>query len=115
DLLGQRIHQAGMDAGERWRLDDVAGKPLYAWDSRAHRFHTAYDPRRRPTASLLSTSGGSEQVVVKTVYGEDHPQPLAANLRGQAIEIRDQAGVVRRTAFDFKGNLRRSERQLAVE
>ena len=36
DMLGNRIHQASMEAGERWMLNDVAGKPLYGWDSRGH-------------------------------------------------------------------------------
>ena len=27
DMLGNRIHQASMEAGERWMLNDVAGKP----------------------------------------------------------------------------------------
>ena len=49
DMLGNRIHQASMEAGERWMLNDVAGKPLRAWDSRDHRFRTAYDALRRPT------------------------------------------------------------------
>ena len=35
DMLGNRIHQASMEAGERWTLSDVAGKPIRAWDSRA--------------------------------------------------------------------------------
>ena len=48
DMLGNRIHQASMEAGERWMLNDVAGKPLYAWDSRDHQFRTAYD---RPAAA----------------------------------------------------------------
>ena len=52
DMLSNRIHQASMEAGERWMLNDVAGKPLYAWDSRDHRFRTAYDPLRRPTDIL---------------------------------------------------------------
>ena len=52
DMLGNRIHQASMEAGERWMLNDVAGKPLYAWDSRDHQFRTAYDPLRRPDRLL---------------------------------------------------------------
>ena len=34
DMLGNRIHQASMEAGERWMLNDVTGKPIRAWDSR---------------------------------------------------------------------------------
>lgn len=34
DLLANRIHQASMEAGQRWMLNDVAGKPIRAWNSR---------------------------------------------------------------------------------
>jgi hypothetical protein len=34
DMLGNRIHQASMEAGERWLLNDVTGQPIRAWDSR---------------------------------------------------------------------------------
>ena len=45
-------------------LNDVAGKPLYAWDSRNHRFRTAFDPLRRPTDSYLREGAGAEVVNV---------------------------------------------------
>ena len=48
DMLGNRIHQLSMEAGARWTLGDVAGKPLRAWDSRGHTFTTTYDALRRP-------------------------------------------------------------------
>ena len=48
DMLGNRIHQLSMEAGARWMLNDVAGKPIRAWDSRGHNFATAYDALRRP-------------------------------------------------------------------
>ena len=75
DMLGNRIHQASMEAGERWMLNDVAGKPLYAWDSRDHRFRTAYDPLRRPTDSFLHEGAGTEILVGRSVYGETQPEP----------------------------------------
>ena len=52
DMLGNRIHQASMEAGERWMLNDVAGKPIRAWDSRGHSFRTEYDPLRRPLRTV---------------------------------------------------------------
>ena len=52
DMLGNRIHQASMEAGERWMLNDVAGKPHPRWDSRGHQFRTAYDALRRPVETL---------------------------------------------------------------
>jgi RHS repeat-associated protein len=116
DMLGNRVHQASMEAGERWMLNDVAGKSLYAWDSRDHRFRIAYDPLRRPTDSYLSVGGSAEMVVGQTLYGERHPNypiPETTNVRGKVVELRDQAGVVTSGDYDFKGNLLHSERQLA--
>jgi len=45
DMLGSKIHQASMEAGERWMLSDVTGKPIRAWDSRGHEFRTEYVDR----------------------------------------------------------------------
>jgi RHS repeat-associated protein len=113
DMLGNRIYQTSMEAGERWMLNDVAGKPLYAWDSRDHRLRIAYDELRRPTDSLLSEGGGAEMLVGRTSYGESRSNPEASNLRGKVVELRDQAGVVTNDLYDFKGNLLESRRQLA--
>jgi RHS repeat-associated protein len=112
DMLGNRIHQASMEAGERWMLNDVAGKPLYAWDSRNHCFRTAYDSLRRPTDSFMQEGAGTELLVGRSVYGETRLNPEVDNLRGKVVELRDQAGVVTSDKYDFKGNLLRSQRQL---
>ena len=53
DMLGTRIHQASMEAGERWMLNDVAGKPIRAWNSREYAFRTEYDALRRPVQSFV--------------------------------------------------------------
>jgi RHS repeat-associated protein len=113
DVLSNRIHLASMEAGERWILNDVAGKPLIAWDSRDHRLRSAYDPLRRPTDSFLREGAGAEALVGSSVYGESLPNPEGSNVRGKVVELRDQAGIVTSDAYDFKGNLLRSQRQLA--
>jgi RHS repeat-associated protein len=113
DMLGNPVHQASMEAGQRWMLNDVAGKSLYAWDSRDHRLRTAYDPLRRPTDSLLSEGGGAEMVVRRSIYGEGRSNPEDDNLRGKVAELNDQAGVVTSDRYDFKGNPLRSQRRLA--
>src|SRR5204863_1311008 len=77
DMLGTRIHQASMEAGERWMLNDVAGKPIRAWDSRGHQFSTIYDPLRRPTDSFLSEGAGPEKTIGQTIYGESQSNPEA--------------------------------------
>jgi RHS repeat-associated protein len=113
DMLGDRVRQASMESGERWTLTDVAGQPLYAWDSRDHQFRTAYDRLRRPTETFACEGAGPEVTVGRSVYGESTADPESANLRGKPVQALDQAGVVTTEAYDFKGNLLRSHRQLA--
>ncbi|MEQ1844073.1 MAG: SpvB/TcaC N-terminal domain-containing protein [Nitrospira sp.] len=116
DLLGNRIHQASMDAGARWMLNDVAGKPIRAWDSRGHSFRTEYDPLRRPLRSLVSgaepANPNQELLSERLVYGEQHPEAELRNLRGKLYLQLDQAGVVANEAYDFKGNPLRASRRL---
>jgi hypothetical protein len=89
DLLDNHLHQASMEAGERWVLTDVTGKPLYAWDSRDHRFRAAYDALHRPTDSFLREGADAELLVGRTVYGETRPSPETNNLRGKAVQVFD--------------------------
>jgi RHS repeat-associated protein len=111
DMLGNRIHQASMEAGERWTLNDVMGRPIHAWDSRRFSRRLAYDALRRPTDAFLRQGAGSELLVGRTIYGEG--QGDALNQRAQVFQAFDQAGVVTSEAYDFKGNLLRSQRRLA--
>lgn len=110
-----RIHQSSMEAGERWMLNDVMGKSLYAWDSREHQLRTSYDPLRRPADSFMREGAGAELIVDRTVYGESLVDPEASNVRGKVVQLFDQAGVVTSDEYDFKGNLLQSQRQLAVD
>lgn len=115
DMLGNRIHQASMEAGERWMLNDVVNKPLYAFDSRDHRLRTAYDALRRPTDSFMRQGAGPELLVGRSVYGESQPNPETSNLRTRVFQVFDPAGVVTTDLFSFKGNSLRMQRQLAIE
>lgn len=115
DMLSTVIHQTSMEAGERWMLNDVAGNPIRAWDSRSHTFRTGYDPLRRPVESYLTEGAEPETLVGRTVYGDSQPDAETHNLRGQVTQLFDQAGVVTNPQYDFKGNSLRSQRQLAQE
>ncbi len=115
DMLGATVHQASMEAGERWTLHDVAGIAIRAWDSREHEFRTTCDRLHRPVESHVRDGNGPERLVVRTVYGESWPDAEAANLRGRPAQRFDQAGVVTTDRYDFKGNLLGSARQLAGE
>jgi RHS repeat-associated protein len=115
DILGNRIHQLSMEAGARWMLSDIAGQPIRAWDSRGHRFRNTYDELRRPIEAHMRLGDEAELLVGRSVYGESQPDPEVDNLRGQVIQLFDQAGIVISEAYDFKGNLLHSRRQLALE
>ena len=116
DMLGNRIHQASMEAGERWMLNDVTGKPIRAWDSRGHQFRTTYDACGDPPSPVRDAKAlVPELLVERTVYGETRLKPEASNLRGKVFQVFDQAGVVTSEDYDFKGNLLRSQRQLAPD
>jgi RHS repeat-associated protein len=117
DMLGNRIHQASMEASARWMLNDVTGKPICAWDSRGHTFRTEYDPLRRPLRSFVigadPANPNQELLTERLVYGEQHPEDELRNLRGKLYLHLDQAGVVTNEAHDFKGNPLRATRRLA--
>lgn len=115
DMLGHRIRQTSMEAGERWVLNDVAGQAAFAWDNRDHRFRHTVDALRRPLETFLQAGSGAEQLIGHTVYGEGVADAEARNLRGRVFQQFDQAGVVTSEAYDFKGNLLVARRQLAVD
>jgi RHS repeat-associated protein len=137
DLLGNRIHQASMEAGERWMVNDATGKPIRAWDSRGHAFRTEYDALRRPVAQTVrGTSADGDAAsdprtlnrdiqVDRIEYGEALANAQALNLRARIYRHFDSAGVATNArldatdspveAFDFKGNLLRSTRRLASD
>lgn len=131
DLLGNRIHQLSMDAGARWILNDVTGKPIRAWDSRGHDFTTTYDALRRPQAQTVrgNTTDSDPRTLDRDIvldrieYGESLANAEALNLRTRVYRHFDSAGVVTNgrldakgnpsEAYDFKGNLLHSTRHLA--
>jgi RHS repeat-associated protein len=119
DMLGTRIRQASMEAGERWLLNDVVGNPFRTWTSRGHVLRTEYDPLRRPLRAFVAGADPAdpnrELLVERLVYGEQHPQADSLNLRGKLYLHLDQAGLAGNDEHDFKGNLTRASRRLARE
>jgi RHS repeat-associated protein len=134
DVLGNRIHQSSMEAGERWTLADVAAKPIRAWDTRGHNLRTAYDAARRPIALYVQGTDPvnsdprtmpAEVLFQKTTYGEGQPNDQALNLRTRVFQICDGAAVVTNVGhnsatnqdegYDFKGNLLRATRQFVAD
>lgn len=117
DMLGTVLRQTGMDAGERWALDDVTGAVIRSWTSRGHAMRNAYDVLRRPlrvfTRGLDAADPARELLTDRYVYGEQHPDAVTRNLRGEQFLRLDQAGAVTAEAFDFAGNPVTANRRLA--
>jgi RHS repeat-associated protein len=139
DVAGNLLFQHSMDAGDRWMLNDAAGKPMCAWDNLGRAFRTDYDALHRPIGSFVKGANPDDpnQIVQfeKVIYGDtpgnglsDDPksakgdQTRNLNLRGKPYQHYDTAGLVTslgrnpatdaEEAFDFKGNPLRSTRQL---
>jgi hypothetical protein len=110
DMIGSRIHQACMEAGERWMLNDVMGKTIGSWDSRGHNFRTLHDPLRRPTELYVQGTDPNNsdprtmlQIPVlyeKIVYGEGQPNDRDLNLRTRLFRHFDTVGVVTNMALN---------------
>lgn len=139
DIAGNLLFQHSMDAGDRWTLNDAAGKPMLAWDGQSRTFRTEYDKLHRSVGSFVKGADPKDPIRViqfeKVIYGDtpgnglsDTPandQTRKLNLRGKPYQHHDTAGIVtslgqnpatgKDEAFDFKGNLLRSTRRLASD
>jgi RHS repeat-associated protein len=130
DLLKAKIHHASMEAGERWMLNDVTGKPIRVWNSRNYIFRTEYDALRRSLQSFVQGGDPSEPnptvlteeiLFERRIYGDGpdtgvtNAQKTQANLRGKVFQQYDGAGIVTTGLYDFKGNSLRSARQFASD
>jgi RHS repeat-associated protein len=111
-MTGRVLNNKSTDSGERWHLTTTRGEPLLSWDARGNRLRTEYDPFRRRT-ELYWQKNGKEILIHKNVYGEGQADDKAHNLRGKLFQEHDQAGVVTRQEWDFKGNELLAERQFA--
>ncbi len=115
NMIDAKIHQNSADAGQRWFLNDVAGKPIRSWDSRQHELHSRYDELRRPVELLFKRDQGHLKLSERTVYGEGQPDAATHNLRTRTYRQYDSAGIATNLRCDFKGNLLASTRQLLIE
>lgn len=131
DIAGNLLFQHSMDAGDRWLLNDAAGKPIFAWNSRGFITQVEYDALHRPTGSFVTATGDSTLTgsprnpalppdapvqFEKLIYGEGQTDDTNRNLRGKLYQHYDTAGVVTMAdGYDFKGNPHSSQRQLVAD
>jgi RHS repeat-associated protein len=115
-MLGSQVSRAGMDTGGGQALPDVLGKTVYARNSRGFVLRTEYDALRRPVRVYVAGPGITGAALAeRTEYGESVADPEAENLRTRVVRQFDGAGIATNEAYDFKGDLLRSTRQLAAE
>lgn len=139
-MLGNCIYQFSMEAGARWTLNDVTGKPIRAWDSRGHDFVTRYGALRRPIEQTVRGNFSDADplkpnsdprtlnrdiLIDRIEYGEGVANAEALNLRTRVYRHFDSAGLATNArldaagnpteAYDFKGNLLRSTWQLVSD
>jgi YD repeat-containing protein len=141
DIAGNLLFQHSMDAGDRWMINDAAGKPMVAWDFNEREdaigrfdeqrlYYTAYDALHRPTALWLTISdrptptpaaptaqpyvGHAGEMLERFEY-QDGLASDSANLNGQLIRHYDPSGLIETVRRDFKGNVREARRTLVAD
>lgn len=115
DLLGNKVYQRSMDAGQRWLLINILGNPLRTWDERNHEFQYFYDVLHRATHSKVIGGDGSallDHIFDRIFYGEAETDPELKNLRGQIVKHYDTGGVIETPEYDFKSQPKFTTRRL---
>jgi len=123
DIAGNLLFQHSMDAGDRWMLNDAAGKPMFEWDynqtpdvaptsSENRLYFTEYDGLHRPIRQWLTINTDPPQMVERFEYVDTgHISPFAdiaevknRNLCGQLYKHYDPSGLVQVERIDCKGS-----------
>lgn len=137
DIAGNLLFQHSMDAGNRWMINDAAGKPMAAWDfnqredaagssDETRLYFTEYDALHRPTALWLTVwdrptpAPGATALpyverageMVERFEYQDAVAPDTDNLNGQPIRHYDPSGLTEMVRRDFKGNALETRRRL---
>ena len=129
DMLGNKVYQKSMDAGQRWLLLNISGNPLRTWDERNHEFQYEYDELHRPLLSKViggdrKKANGSDDpldsIFNRVIYGESLVDTYrinlgaikSKNLLGKPIRHYDTGGLVQTPEYDFKGQPPSTKRKL---
>lgn len=104
-----------MDTGNVLTFLDCMDRPAILVDGRNWKQRSVYDAAGIKTHIWLSQVGGTEFLAELTRYEETVANAESVNLRGKVFEIRDQSGIQKNEAFDFKGNIVESTTQFATD
>lgn len=104
---GQVLLSQSADAGTRQALSNMAGNPVYSWDSREFKVRTVYDNFQRQTSVYVSGGDGEQALsnwVQHTVYGETALNNAADfNLVGKPYQDYDESGLSEIEAYSLAG------------
>jgi RHS repeat-associated protein len=126
DVLGGTLRVVSADSGRRLTVLDVGGKALRSYNSRGYVSRAEFDAAQRVTHTWVKQFADAEVLVGRVSYGEEldvapsidpaNPSPAQLlNLRGQTYIAWDTAGQVKTEEVDFKDNVLRASRKLALE
>ena len=119
DLLKRPLEIESIDAGRRTVVVDAHGKLAESRDAKGAIVLQEYDAAGRPTRLWArNASPGTVTLRERVEYGDavgSHDAMRTANCLGRATEHWDDAGVVRMSLYDFKGNLLDSARQVVSD
>jgi RHS repeat-associated protein len=123
DIAGSLLFQHSMDAGDRWTINDAAGKPMFVWDVNERQepddtfvaeqrvYATEYDALHRPRATWLRVDDGAATMIERFEYQDAQPNDVD-NLNGQLVRHYDPSGRIQTVRRDPDGNERELRRWL---
>jgi RHS repeat-associated protein len=113
DLADRVLRGESIDAGTSIAAFDAAGTPVEARDERGALTLSAADEMLRPTHQWgRDTSTDPVRLVGRTLFGHEMGDPKATNHLGKPHRHFDEAGVVTLEAYDFKGNVLETTREV---
>lgn len=116
DLAKHPLHTQSIDAGPKWVVFDAAGNALEARDAKGALQLHGYDALNRPIRLWARDAiAGPMTLRERMVYGDDPvlaAGAAASNRLGKLAQHDDEAGRVAVAAYDFKGNILQTTRQV---
>ena len=116
DLAKHPLHTKSIDAGPKWAVFSAAGQAVENRDAKGALGLRAHDELNRPT-HLWARDAANDPVTLRERlrYGDEAEFAAGAsaqNQLGKLVRHYDEAGLVTANAYDFKGNLTHSNRQV---
>lgn len=108
DMLGNILCTESCDSGCTYGITDNHDCPVYTVNAEGVYKRIKYDGLLRPLETFVDGIGVTERIL----YGEQSADSREKNLRGQALQIQDQAGVEQFHVYTFKGYIKRKSRRL---